>query len=172
MFKNKNEEEEEEEDPNASYNRKFYGDANKYDEDYYNNYIKQYQAAQNMRCHKTNMNSNLFVLNSFVRPGSGPSGAEVEEVETCMEEVTEDTTSSVSVEEEVEEEEIDTEGNVDTCIGCRAEEVEKEVLEECWPDLFLCHSKVSAWVRGEGEPSQCAYPWWGRGNILIRKLLV
>ena len=63
MFKNKNEEEEEEEDPNASYNRKFYGDANKYDEDYYNNYIKQYQAAQNMRCHKTNMNSNLFVLN-------------------------------------------------------------------------------------------------------------
>ena len=19
-------------------------------------------------------------------------------------------------------------------------------LEECWPDLFLCHSKVSAWV--------------------------
>ena len=49
MFKNKNEEEEEEEDPNASYNRKFYGDANKYDEDYYNNYIKQYQAAQNMR---------------------------------------------------------------------------------------------------------------------------
>ena len=134
MFKNKNEEEEEEEEPNASYNRKFYGDANKYDEDYYNNYIKQYQAAQNMRCHKTNMNSNLFVLNSFVRPGSGPSGAEVEEVETCMEEVTEDTTSSVSVEEveeeEVEEEEIDTEGNVDTCIGCRAEEVEKEVLEE------------------------------------------
>ena len=131
MFKNKNEEEEEEEDPNASYNRKFYGDANKYDEDYYNNYIKQYQAAQNMRFHKTNMNSNLFVLNSFVRPGSGPSGAEVEEVETCMEEVTEDTTSSVSVEEEVEEEEeIDTEGNVDTCIGCRAEEVEKEVLEE------------------------------------------
>ena len=50
-----------------------------------------------------------------------------------MEEVTEDTTSSVSVEEvevEEEEEEIDTEGNVDTCIGCRAEEVEKEVLEE------------------------------------------
>ena len=40
----KNEEEEEEEDPNASYNKKFYGDANKYDEDYYNNYIKQYQA--------------------------------------------------------------------------------------------------------------------------------
>ena len=40
MFKNKNEEEEEEEDPNASYNRKFYGDSNKYDEDYYNNYIK------------------------------------------------------------------------------------------------------------------------------------
>ena len=67
------------------------------------------------------------MLNSFGRPGSGPSGAEVEEVETCMEEVTEDTTSSVSVEEleeEVEEEEeIDTEGNVDTCIGCRAEEV-------------------------------------------------
>ena len=59
MFKNKNEEEEEEEEPNASYNRKFYGDANKYDEDYYNNYIKQYQAAQNMRCHKTYMNSNL-----------------------------------------------------------------------------------------------------------------
>ena len=49
MFKNKNEEEEEEEDPNASYNRKFYGDSNKYDEDYYNNYIKQYQAAQNLR---------------------------------------------------------------------------------------------------------------------------
>merc|ERR1719220_2324982 len=60
---------------------------NKYDEDYYNNYIKQYQAAQNMR------------------PGSGPSGAEVEEVETCMEEVTEDTPSSVSVEEVEEEEE-------------------------------------------------------------------
>ena len=51
MFKNKNEEEEEEEDPNASYNKKFYGDANKYDEDYYNNYIKQYQA-QTMRCLK------------------------------------------------------------------------------------------------------------------------
>ena len=45
-------------------------------------------------------------------------------------------------------------------------------LEECWPDLSLCHYKVSAWVRGEGEPSQCAYPWWGRGNILIQKLLV
>merc|ERR1712223_1407973 len=93
MFKNKNEEE-----PNASYNRKFYGDANKYDEDYYNNYIKQYQAAQNMR------------------PGSGPSGAEVEEVETCMQEVTEDTTSSVSMEEVEEKEatsstaEVETEG--------------------------------------------------------------
>lgn len=48
MFKNKNEEEEEEEDPNASYSKKFYGDdKNKYDEEYYNNYIKQYQAAQN-----------------------------------------------------------------------------------------------------------------------------
>ena len=54
MFKNKNEEEEEEEDPNASYNKKFYGDANKYDEDYYNNYIKQYQA-QTIRYLKQNV---------------------------------------------------------------------------------------------------------------------
>ena len=158
MFKNKNEEEEEEEDPNASYNRKFYGDANKYDEDYYNNYIKQYQAAQNMRCHKTNMISNLFVLNSFVRPGSGPSGAEVEEVETCMEEVTEDTTSSVSVEEveEEEEEEIDTEGNVDTCIGCRAEEMEKEVLEE--KEATSCPAEVETEGKRTAPPASATKP--------------
>merc|ERR1719222_1245966 len=106
MFKNKNEEEEEEEDPNASYNKKFYGDANKYDEDYYNNYIKQYQA-QTIR--------------------EGVPGAEVEEVETCMEEVTEDTTSSISVEEELEVEEIEVEGLVESCISCKAEE---EVAEE------------------------------------------
>ena len=61
MFKNKNEEEEEEEDPNASYNKKFYGDANKYDEDYYNNYIKQYQA-QTMRYFKLFQNVNSSVV--------------------------------------------------------------------------------------------------------------
>jgi hypothetical protein len=51
MFKNKNEEEEEEEDSTtAGYNKKTYADQNKYDEEYYNNYIKQfkqYQATQN-----------------------------------------------------------------------------------------------------------------------------
>ena len=69
MFKNKNEEEEEEEDPNASYNKKFYGDANKYDEDYYNNYIKQYQAqtiryyfkASTLQQFKPEFNYQLFL---------------------------------------------------------------------------------------------------------------
>ena len=42
MFKNKNEEEEEEEEPTDNYDKKVSG-KNKYDEEYYNNYIKQYQ---------------------------------------------------------------------------------------------------------------------------------
>ena len=43
MFKNKNVEEEEEEDQTSGQR----GDTNKYDEEYYNNYIKQYQTMHN-----------------------------------------------------------------------------------------------------------------------------
>ena len=67
-----------------------------------------------------------------------------------MEEVTEDTTSSVSVEEE-EEEEIDTESNVDTCIGCRAEEVEKEVLEE--KEATSCPAEVETEGKRTAPPA-------------------
>lgn len=77
MFKNKNDEEDEEEDVHTSYSKKLYGDTNKYDEEYYNNYIKQYSQ---------NLNGNLTNGVGPVVEESSPNSlsAQVEEIEEEM----------------------------------------------------------------------------------------
>merc|ERR1719278_346843 len=114
MFKNKNEEEEEEEEPSDNYNQKLYG-KNKYDEEYYSNYIKQYQDN----------------LSMGAAPSSeGLGGAEAHEV-VSTEEILEDTSSTDEVEEEVEEvlEEPHIQEFVNDCSSCKNEEISAKIEE-------------------------------------------